>query len=161
MQRHNIDVRNIEAENAFKDIEEIYPDAQKNRYYNYLKTTFYQSEDPRERGYIFPSIKEINSAPAKGESKYQSHITIRDFELKRSGLLYVIYPVDKERIRKNGLQFLALSKQDSSAISNLPAVVNNFVAEELYGFNPEDEDSTADMGESTIKKKWRFRHGRK
>ena len=161
MQRHNIDVRNIEAENAFKDIEEIYPDAQKNRYYNYLKTTFYQSEDRRERGYIFPSIKEINSTSAKDESKYQSHITVRDFELKRSGLLYVIYPVDKERVRKNGLQFLKPSKQESSVISNLPAVVNDFGAMELYGFDPEKEPKTLDTGKKTIKKKWRLRHGRK
>ncbi len=161
MQRHNIDVRNIEAENAFKDIEEIYPEAQKNRYYNYLKTTFYESEDPRERGYIFPSIKEINSESAKEESKYQSHITRRDFELKRSGLLYVIYPVNKERIRKNALQFRKPSNQESSVISNLPTVVNNFGAEELYGFNPNEEPRTTDIEDKPIKKKWRFRHGRK
>ncbi len=161
MQRHNIDVRNIEAENAFKDIEEIYPDAQRNRYYNYLKTTFYESEDPRERGYIFPSIKEINSASSIEESKYQSHISVRDFELKRSGLLYVIYPVDKERIRKNGLQHQKSIKEKSISVSNLPAVVNDFGPEELFGFNPEEEPETLDIGETVIKRKWRLRHGRK
>ena len=160
MQRHNIDVKNNEVENAFKDIEEIYPEAKNNRYYTYLKTTFYESEDPGERGYIFPSIKEIESVHIE-ESKYQSPITVRDFELKRSGLLYVIYPVDKERIRKNGLQHQKLIKEESSVISNLPAVVNDFSVEELYGFNPEEEPKTLDTGKKTIKKKWRLRHGRK
>ena len=160
MQRHNIDVKNNEVENAFKDIEEIYPEAKNNRYYTYLKTTFYESEDPGERGYIFPSIKEIESVHIE-ESKYQSPITVKEFELKRSGLLYVIYPVDKERIRKNGLQFLKPSKQESSVISNLPAVVNDFGAMELYGFDPEKEPKTLGACKKTIKKKWRLRHGRK
>lgn len=161
MQRHNIDVRNIEAENAFKDIEEIYPAAQKNRYYNYLKTTFYESEDPRERGYIFPSIKEINSAPEKDESKYQSSITRRDFELKRSGMLYVIYPVDKERIRKNRSNPQKSNKEVPVSMSNLPSIVNEFGSRELYGFDPDEENVSLDIDKKTMKKKWRFRHGRK
>ena len=159
MQRHNIDIQSHEVENAFKDIEEIYPEAKNNRYYNHLKTTFYESEDPGERGYIFPGIREINQ-PVYNESKYQSSITVRDFELKRSGLLYVIYPVDKERIRKNRSNPQKFSKEIPVSMSNLPSIVNEFDSRELYGFDPDEENVTLDIDKKTIKKKWRFRHGR-
>lgn len=88
MIQHNVDIQNHDIENAFKDLEELFPDVEYNQYYQHLKNTFYESEDPQERGYIFPPVND-RQKPPEIDGKY-TEITTYDYELIRGGVVYVI-----------------------------------------------------------------------
>lgn len=157
MQKHNVDVNNHAIENAFKDIEEIFPDANKIRYYNYLKSTFYESEDAQERGYIFPAINDIKIEKKIDKSQCSTDVSSHDFELKRSGLLYVVYNIDKDEITRNSDRILKLYNEKNDVKIDVDKQI--FDKNDDFGFDPENDDSVS-MNLDNIKRR-RWFHGRK